>query len=488
MTSGFGGAGDAGGSAESDAGDGGDGAVGHGATGGARAATGGTSATGTTGGRGHGGTPHGTGGEATAARGGDAAGGDTAAGAASITAGEGGAGPSCDFKVSWSISDAIPTVAIVEWTTSTKPDDASIEFGLDTSYGMTAPVDLSAPGYRTVLLGMKPSHAYHFRIVSHAAGRTCMSDDSTLATGPSPNGLPAVSITDHGGRHFSGFLLSGFMNTGPVFMLDADGDYVWSYGDVGSGRAALTHDGKFVWFAAINVAGDAASMKRVTVDGLEETDFTAEFGNLHHDFTLLPDDTIAYLVHDGDSDLVLERAPDGTVTQVLDVAAALGTTRTHANSIHYYPADDSYTLSELTQDSIIKFGRDGHVEWILGGTHSDFTGDVTWDGQHGHELVGSDELWFFTNGITTNVSAAWELKLDLSAHTATRVWQYEPGLHCLIYGDVAPLTGETLVAFSALGVIHELDSGGELVRELDWPIGGAIGYTTVLPKLYPPFE
>src|SRR5204863_7802259 len=64
-------------------------------------------------------------------------------------------------------STAPTTVGIVTWsTTAAGITSAHIEFGLDTTYGMTAPVDLAAANHRTVLLGMKPAKTYHFRVVA----------------------------------------------------------------------------------------------------------------------------------------------------------------------------------------------------------------------------------------------------------------------------------------------------------------------------------
>jgi hypothetical protein len=462
------------------------------ATGGALHATGGNGESGRVAAASSGGTAASGAGSDDAGNSGDVTAHGGAAGAASAEGGAGGADSSCDFKVTWSISENIPTVGIVEWMTGLADvRDATIEFGLDTSYGMKAPVDLSALNYRTLLIGLKASHAYHFRIVAHGRTQTCTSDDTSFATGPAPNGLPTLTVTDHGGEHFSGFLLSSFITSGPAFMIDADGDYVWAYGSGEMGRAALSNDGKYVWYGAVNLAGNAPSMKRVTLDGLEETDFTAEFADLHHDFTLLPDDTIAFLAHHDDSDLVLEHAPDGTVHQVLDVGAVLGTTHTHANSIHYHPEDDSYTVSELAESSFIKFGRDGHVSWILGGAQSNFSGDgASWSEQHGHRLLAPDRMLFFSNGDPAGgTSSALEVSLDLDAMTATRVWQYQPGPHCLIYGDVERLANNnTLVTFSTLGLIHEVSASGDLVRELTWSLGGALGYVTRVASPYPPFE
>ena len=155
-----------------------------------------------------------------------------------------------------------------------------------------------------------------------------------------------------------------------------------------------------MWFSGINVAGGDASMKRVTMDGLVEDDFSAEFEELHHDFTVLPDETIAFIRHDGERDLVVERAPDGTLTTIFNVASAHGgSMRNHANSIHYRADDDTYTVSDLNQDAYVKVTRQGDVVWVLGGSTSDFTGDgATWEAQHGHHVLGDDRFLFFSNG------------------------------------------------------------------------------------------
>jgi hypothetical protein len=93
--------------------------------------------------------------------GGAPAGSPVAVGGASTGANGGsgnvGAEGACTLTVtSQSLSTVIPTVGIVEWTTDLPGlTEASIEFGLDENYGMTAPVDLGEVNYRTLLLGMK---------------------------------------------------------------------------------------------------------------------------------------------------------------------------------------------------------------------------------------------------------------------------------------------------------------------------------------------
>jgi hypothetical protein len=394
----------------------------------------------------------------------------------------------CKFAVTSSLSSQIATVGIIEWSTDfPELESASIEFGLDLGYGMTAPVDLSQANFRTLLIGMKSNRNYHYRIVATGHAGRCVSNDFSLTTGALPNGLPKVTLDNGAGTPSGGFLLSGFLVSGPAFILDADGDYVWAYGSGEMGRVAFSRDGKYLWYTGINVAGENPSMKRVTLDGLEEQDFTAEFGQIHHDFTVLPDETIAFLQHDGDTDWVVEHAPDGTLHQVVNLSAAEGgTPMNHANSIHYAPDDDAYTVSDLSQNAILRITRDGKVLWTLGGATSDFTGDgASWSNQHGHQLLAPDELLFFSNGPHAAAATAIEVHLDFSKMTATRVWEYSPGQICEIYGDVNRLdNGNTLVTFSTAGVVHEVTPDGQLVQATSWALPGAVGYTTKLKSLY----
>ncbi|HXU02766.1 MAG TPA: hypothetical protein VN903_17495, partial [Polyangia bacterium] len=149
-------------------------------------ATGGAGAAGTTGGAGTGG-----------ATGGAGSGGATGGGGTGGTA-------ACTFAVTSSVSTVIPTVGIVTFTTDLPAiTGAEIRFGLaSTGPTMSAPVDLALPDHRTLLLGMKPSSAYVFRIVATSAAGTCTSADTMLMTGPVPAGIArAVPTVIDAARH-----------------------------------------------------------------------------------------------------------------------------------------------------------------------------------------------------------------------------------------------------------------------------------------------
>lgn len=407
--------------------------------------------------------------------------------------------------ISAETSSVIGTVGIVEWSTSINPvSSAYIEFGLDTDYGYTAPADLNAANYRTLLLGMKPSKTYHYRIVVNG----CASDDHTIETGPRPTNLPdkTVSVEDST-LSAGGFIVTSTgMTDNYAYILDKDGDYVWWYSfnaDAAGGRmdglsrAKMSADGKFMWAGSTNVGCGCGYLFKVAMDGLGEQETTAV--NRHHDFTVLPDNSVVYIEYTDNGDRIVERGESGETRTVYNLSEDFsGSTInwSHCNSIHYYPRDDSYTVSCLGLNNIIKIDRaSGALVWNLqGDAGGDFSG-VTWDGQHGHQLLDNGNILFFSNGgasrdetdgsdgiFDIESSEALELSLDLSSAAAFEIWSCKGGAISLALGDVQRISnGNTLVTYSLAGKIHEVAPSKALIRSIS--VEG-IRYTNWRPTLY----
>jgi hypothetical protein len=138
---------------------------------------------------------------------------------------------------------------------------------------------------------------------------------------------------------------------------------------------------------------------------------------------------------------------------------------------------------------------------LNGGSKSTFSGDTWVGGNHGIHLLGLDNLLFFNNNSRMSMggtggangdgsgSIAVELKLDLNAKKITKAWSYKanPGIQNDVMGDVQRLSnGNTLVAYSTKGVLHEVSSSGTLLQELSWPAGGQFGYIEKRATLYGP--
>jgi len=416
----------------------------------------------------------------------------------------------CFYDVSVEMSPEIGTVAIVTWSVDLAAiDHAYIDFGPDGSYGMRAPVDLDAPGHRTLLLGMAPSSEYHFRITVEGEGGGCRSDDFEIMTDPSPNGLTLPTVTvARPSEVMPGFIITsesaGRGGGSMILVYDHTGTLVWwyqaSFGQIS--RAKLSYDGRWMIARNTNPSGDTGGNSfRVSLDGLVEEAISVPSG--HHDFTVTPDNAIVMPVGSADDcDEIVKIEENGDSSVLFTVADAfpdLGSggimvngDLCHTNSIHYNEEDESFSFSVLHQNAYVKISAAGELQWVLGGEASEFTGDgAEWNRQHGHHLLSPTRLLFFNNngrsGGSATESLALEVELDLTAMTATRVWSYAGDNSSITLGDVQRLdNGNTLTTYSNAGVIHEVNAALELVQSFEWSLGGAVGYVHHRPSLYGP--
>lgn len=407
---------------------------------------------------------------------------------------------SCSIQIESEVSSAIATVGIVTFTTTLDSfDEGRIEFGLDTSYGMVAPVDLAEPSFRTLLLGMKQTRDYHFRVVLTSGGEECASDDQTITTGSLPNALPELEVNtiDPEGRA-GGFILTGQYqamggDTSPAYILDGDGDYVWAalVGDYVTG-VRMSHDGKWMWINGTdNTTGGAANIHRVSMDGLIFEDLSEAFGIQDHSITVLPDESVIFYGHETECADIKRRYPDGTIERIVNSRDAHGAEGAcHINHIEYSAFDETLIFSDDWHNNYTKITLTGEVVWVLGGETSHFTGDGSqWEREHGIDALSTTRYVYFNNGAmhSEEGSGAYELELDLENMTATRVWSYFPesAINNDVLGDVQRAqNGNTVIAFSSQGIVHEVDADGNLVQEIVWPLGGAFGYIVHRASLY----
>src|SRR4051812_14827406 len=355
----------------------------------------------------------------------------------------------CKFTVMSQTADkvgqgGIPTVGVVDWSVDLPSVmSASITFGLQGgATTMTAPVDVSkGPSFHTLLLGMKGSKTYTFKITADS----CTSDAYTLTTGPVPNAVPRITrtagpavssqakgfiVTSSGPGSLSAGIGAG--NTSAyAFILDSDGDPVWwAPAPVSCSRAKMSYDGQYMWMAELNVDNatkNGGEIRRVSMDGLSSTGSIPGLANCHHDLTVLPDGKIAclsWIQQSGDqpSDL-LESDYQGNIKKVMTLDSKIyaggsglggGTGTYHANSIHYHQYDDSYTISDRNPNLFIKVTRAGVLKWQFGGSCTSapapqcVAGD--WKVNHGHDMLEDGTFLIFNNG-QSGASAALFYKL-----------------------------------------------------------------------------
>lgn len=458
-----------------------------------------------------GGTPQGTG------RGG--AGG--AGGATVSTGGAGGAGGAagCAFSLATNaLSPMMPTVGIVEWST-TLPNLASANIiyslnGADAgllNVGGTAPVDLGKAGYRTLLLGLKPSSDYTFHIeATDTNGDVCRSPDYPLPTTGTLLAAPQISRTAvNPAAQAPGFIVtsSGLTYGNYAIIIDADGTVVWYAPTPNTcSRARLDYEAANMWMVDVNEDNSTGEMRFVSLDGQTTMTNIGGLSSAHHDFAVLPGKIAALVWATADANAesnLVEMSSDGSgsPTTVFEIgpnlyvgATATGqpsTTSYHCNSILYHPADDSFTIGDRFPDLYVKVSHAGVLEWQFGGSCANAPAGAShcvsesWQVNHGHHLLDDGTMLVFNNNVHGQPSDVLAFQLDtVGTMSATALGDFTSGnLTSNVLGDVQRLpNGNTLVTYSTDGEILEVDASGAPVQALT----GSYGYADWRPTLYGP--
>lgn len=436
-----------------------------------------------------------------------------------------------EFEVDIELSEVIPTVATVTWSVGLEHiDSARVEFGLETDYGLVAPSAVSGNGpFEVVLIGMKPLHDYHVRVVATSEGERYASDDHTITTGPAPSSLPdlSVSISEaESSMAAGGYLVTSiFAVPAAAVIIDGDGDYVWWHLDEEENflvcRSRLATEAGWVYYWSPNVfgggrpggtggGGDEVAeqrLTRVSLDGTVVEEVGLEQG--HHDFVILSDGTLTYIEydirniggHDIQGDRVMELSPDGTTREVFNIwdqaeysrDPSVGEGWSHANFISYDEDEEAYYLSFRSFNSVYKFDRrTGDLIWVMGGADSDFelsSGSTNiFTAQHGLHPLG-ETLLVFDNGEPPlrTYSQLLEVSWDESTGVVETEWSYVPNptLFNYSHGNVHRFeSGNTLATYSNLGLIEEVTPDGEVVWRINAALGGATGYSEYMEALY----
>jgi hypothetical protein len=231
---------------------------------------------------------------------------------------------------------------------------------------------------------------------------------------------------------------------------------------------------------------------------MTDENLTSQFVGLNHQLTVLPDETVAFYAYNSTTgcDDIKERSPSGTVKTIVNSQKALSVTGAcHCNNVQYSKDDDTLVFSDLDHVMVAKVKRsDGSTVWTLNDTSSaqNITGATWKGGEHGLHVIDLTHILIFNNNTITSdptqTSKAIELQLNPTAKTATQIWSYDGGVANQIMGDVQRLpNGNTIVAYSTKGVLHEVSANMTMLQTWKWTQAGqTFGYIEKRASLYGP--
>lgn len=405
----------------------------------------------------------------------------------------------------------MPTVLRVTWSTA-EPTDGAVVFWDSARAYTTALTGAETTEHEHLLVGMPASTEVSLKVV---VGDKC-SPVTTATTGTLPSGLPPLSATVNDADAVDGFSVVPVVtaNTSFVSIIDSLGRYVWTkeisfvvY------RARFSKDKTAVLYdissSAIEIDGE---IHRVSLAGEEEATYLIP--GHHTDFVEADDGTIAALGWDIQEiegrkflgDILVEYAPDGTLTEVwnafdhfeVDTSEQYPTgwypgdlsveDWSHANNLSY--AEDDYFITLSTNNAIVRFDRDTMAqEWAMEDIFPtpDNPPEYFYN-LHSAQYLGNDQLLVFNRGNYVDIcSSAQEYTIDPDADTFVSTWSYTSEECYMVYylGETRRLeNGNTRIVWSTAGVIDEVDSAGNTLASYSLSLGAAFAFLDTVDTLY----
>jgi hypothetical protein len=318
------------------------------------------------------------------------------------------------------------------------------------------------------------------------------------------------------------------LKTAHAVVIDREGDVVWAQLLIENegGEEAIVFkvepllDGTGIVYntQSAEVDGDAV-LYRMLWNGESLPSIKLPGG--HTDFVQLPDGGFGMLgweiqeFEDGTrrllGDTIMEVDSDGEIREIwnafdnfvvdLNQAYSLGLLPddpecedwSHVNSLAYVSSEDAYYITMTRPQAVVRIERaTGAQTWVLTGTGGDgdfSTTDVDLvDWPHSSQRVDAGLLIFNRRNryLSETCSEAVYVSLDEDAWTAEATWSYA-GERCAqigFLGNALQLAGgTTLVSWSHLGLLEEVDAEGELVWQAELALGAGFGFVTVSERL-----
>lgn len=363
------------------------------------------------------------------------------------------------------------------------------------------------------ILGLRPGTSYSVTLQSERGGLVADGSTATRTTAALPAALQQVQmVITAGGAPTGGYTLTNIDASdghGYAVAFDSTGEIRW-YHDVGAvstGETKQQRNGDITVYAGntrgydpvpgayVEVSPEGDSVRSISAVGSAYTDQHELVTTYDAHGTRTADYLFGYDIRPVDRTAVGGGPYDPVAGhQVLRIAAS-GAVDTLVQGWSLWTASDyvdPFSSGDMDHPNSIDIDRNGDVIisyrdidavvdldpathailWQLGGRNNEFRfvndPENGFGGQHDVRVLPNGHLLLFDNGTTHSpqASRAAEYAIDPLRKTATLVWQYapEPPVFNTFTGSAQRLAnGNTVVAWSTMGLVDEVSPSGALV-------------------------
>lgn len=385
--------------------------------------------------------------------------------------------------------------------------DADCVFDVASTAGSSTAGTWSEGTLTAVLAGFPPATDVTVTLTCSDAA----SPPGTITTGALPDGMPTLTVTTAAAGLTEPYFMHEWFRLGPEGFLvieNLDGAPIWWLEqDTHTATHAHYDPERQVVYA---VEQDDQHQSDLLIAPVAGPPHRWSVPDAHHDSvalgggrylvptteerevdgqTVAGDDLVLIDDADGGTEVVwsafdaLEVIPnDGWNARLPDGAADW----THVNGLDWDPDTGRVYVSLYWEQAIVALDpTDWSVDWVLGGSQSDFSIPEPFGPQHSPVHRGN-ALWLFDNGHSAAAgSRLAAYTLDTGAWTATRDWSWQPDpvTFDIVLGSVEPHDDAIIASWGDLGTIRILDADGGVLGEYDLGSNDQVGYTSLLTSL-----
>lgn len=419
---------------------------------------------------------------------------------------------------------AVQTVATVTWQTETEALSYLMlgdTGGARTAFAADAVVGTA---HSATLVGLQAGQLYQMTAVAEPidGGQALCSDTTAHEAGHLPASLPDWQTDGSAEPGGVGFRVVPIMDmdSAHVAVLDLNGEVVWAHKVLqaqGGGspvvyKAEVREDGQGIIYMTQAIGLDKPGVLHSLGWGGERMS-PVEIDGAHTDFVQLPDGGFATLGWDVRTveggrrllgDTILEIAPSGEVREVWNIwdhlepdlsqqypkGFLLGEPEvedwSHVNSLSYVDAEGAFYVTVTEPSAVVRVKRhSGAQSWVLSGEGGSFqtTEPDLVEAPHSSQRLGDDILVFNRRdpAVHETCSDATLIRLDMDAMSAESVWRYT-GDRCAQVGFLGNAIrvpgGNTVVSWSQLGQLDEVDPDGIPVWQVKLKAGAGFGFVS----------